>query len=76
VKSGARVIHLLNYDNEHPSPPVAVTLSDEVAAAEARLISPAARPEERAIRPAKAGTNRFEIGPIETYTLLVVPERR
>jgi hypothetical protein len=76
VKSGARVIHLLNYDNDTPSTPVAITLSDELAAREARLISPDAQPEERVLRAVGPGANRFEIGPIETYALLVIPERR
>jgi hypothetical protein len=75
VKSGARVIHLLNYDNDTPSPPVAITLSDELAAREARLISPDMQPEERLLRAGGPGANRFEIGPVETYALLVLPER-
>jgi len=72
VISGARVIHLLNYDNESPSAPVAITLSDELATPQALLISPDVRPEERAIR---AGGNRFEIGCLDTYAALVLSSK-
>lgn len=73
TRSGLRVIHLINYDNEHPVGPVAITLSEEWATPEARWISPDLSPEERVLPSEAPDGRRFVVDRLETYAMLVLP---
>ncbi len=69
VESGARVIHLLNYDNARPVRRVAVTLSHELAAPRARLLSPDLEPEEQTL---EADDRTFIVDTLKAYAVLVL----
>ena len=72
IRSGQRVVHLLNYDNDQPVGPLALHLSEALAVPQARLISLGASPEEATIRPEGDDGRCFIVDRLETYSMLVL----
>ncbi|MDH7568143.1 MAG: hypothetical protein QHJ73_00985 [Armatimonadota bacterium] len=72
TRGGARVIHLLNYDNDHPVESVRVRLGPELAVRAARLLSPDADPVERVVRRTPGEECCFVVERLETYAALVL----
>ena len=70
VASGDRVIHLLNYDNEHAAAEVEIQLGPDLCAATVRLISPDDEPEQREII---LEDRLVRVGELRTYAALVLP---
>jgi len=73
VASGERVIHLLNYDNKKRTGPLAVTVSEALAAERVRLVSPDRDPEECWLEAQNSSGDRFVLDGVDTYSLLVFP---
>ena len=76
LRSGKRVIHLLNYDNENPLENVGVTLSEQLSATEAVLLTPDAEEVEEEKEELTGRGDFFFVGHLETYAILVLPAAR
>ncbi len=70
LRSGERVIHLLNYANEAPCRDITVTLPEDCRAAELRLLSPDQNPVEQSV---SSWDGQVVVKTLDTYALLVLP---
>ena len=68
--SGARVIHLLNYENDRPVGDVRVRLSRALAVPVVTVLSPDAEPEERQVA---VDDGAVDVGRLHTYAAVVAP---